>query len=148
MHHGRLLEPAPVAAVAGGFARRAGRLLLRSWWGRLLLAALALYGLARAGAPVPGPLAGVAAAVLVVFAAYAAVRVSRWALRRLLWRIRTKLIVSYLFIAVVPVVLLTVFFLVAGLLGMSLVTSYMVAAHIDADAEELRCAMRCCAAAG
>jgi serine phosphatase RsbU (regulator of sigma subunit) len=138
MHHGRLLEPAPAAAVAGGLARRARGFLLRSWPGRILLAALALYVLAEAGAPVPGPLAGLAGAVLILFALVAAVRVSRFVLRRLLWRIRTKLIVSYLFIAVVPVVLLTVFFMVAGLLGMGLVTSYMVGSHIEADAEELR----------
>ncbi|HVR72659.1 MAG TPA: SpoIIE family protein phosphatase [Vicinamibacteria bacterium] len=142
MRHGRLLEPAPAAAVAGGFARRARQFLLHAWWGRLLLAALVLFGLAEADAPVPGPLAAVAGGVLIVFALYAAARASRWALRRLLWRIRTKLIVSYLFIAVVPVVLLTAFFLVAGLLGMSLVTSYMVGAHIEADAEELRALAR------
>jgi phosphoserine phosphatase RsbU/P len=138
MHHGRLLEPAPSAAVAGGFTRRARRFVLRSWPGRLLLAALLLFGLAEAGAPVPPALAAVAGLVLILFALYAFVRVSRAAMRRLLWRIRTKLIVSYLFIAVVPVVLLTAFFLVAGLLGMSLVTSYMVGAHIEADVEQLR----------
>jgi serine phosphatase RsbU (regulator of sigma subunit) len=138
MHHGRLLEPAPAAAVAGGFARRVRRFFLHSWPGRVLLASLALFGLAEAGAPVPDPLAAVAGLVLIVFALYAAARVSRAALRRLLWRIRTKLIVSYLFIAVVPVVLLTAFFLVAGLLGMNLVTTYMVGSHIEADAEQLR----------
>jgi serine phosphatase RsbU (regulator of sigma subunit) len=138
MRDRRLLEPAPAAAVAGALASRALRYVLRAWRGRLLLAALVLFVLAEAGAPVPGPLAVLASLVLLVFVLYAVARVSRAALRRLLWRIRTKLIVSYLFIAVVPVVLLTIFFLVAGLLGMSLVTSYMVGTHIEADAEQLR----------
>jgi serine phosphatase RsbU (regulator of sigma subunit) len=110
----------------------------RGWPGRVLLAAAVVYAVARAGLPVPEWLAGIAAAILLVYGLYAAVRLSRAALRRLLWRIRTKLLVSYLFIAVVPVVLVTAFFLVAGLIGMLLVTSYMVSAHVEAHAEELQ----------
>ena len=44
-------------------------------------------------------------------------RLGRFLVRRLLWRIRTKLLVSSLFIAVVPVVLLTLFFMLAGVLS-------------------------------
>ena len=137
MHGRRSLRPAP-AAAAGGVVRPALDFLLRAWPGRVLLGALAVSGLEQAGAPVPSLLAATAELVFLVLGLYVAVRLSRWLLRGLLWRIRTKLILSYLFIAVVPVVLLTAFFLLAGLLGMILVTSYMVGAHIEADAEELR----------
>jgi serine phosphatase RsbU (regulator of sigma subunit) len=134
----RLLTPAPTAGVAGGIGRRSLRYLVSTWPGRVLLGALAVYVLALALPGVPSLLAATAELVLVLYGLYAAVRLSRWLFRGLLWRIRTKLILSYLFIAVVPVVLLTAFFLLAMLIGMILVTSYMVSAHIESDAEELR----------
>jgi serine phosphatase RsbU (regulator of sigma subunit) len=138
MPSGRLLKPAPTEAVAGGFARRFGDFLLRTWSGRVMLGASVLYGLAQTGAPVPETIRVLAGLVLICFSLYAAARIARWLLRGLLWRIRTKLMLSYLFIAVVPVVLLTAFFLVAGFVGMLLVTSYMVGTHVQAQAEELR----------
>src|SRR5688572_16602470 len=133
----RLLTPAPVAARAGGLLRGAVHDLLRSWPGRVLLVALAVRALSLAGLPAPALVAGTAELVLVLWGVYAAVRLLRWLFRGVLWRIRTKLILSYLFIAVVPVVLLAAFFLLAMLIGMILVTSYMVSAHIESDAEEL-----------
>jgi sigma-B regulation protein RsbU (phosphoserine phosphatase) len=137
MDPSRLLEPAAAAVVAGGPLRRA-RVFATSWRGLVLLVSAAVYALGRAGAPVPQWLGGVAAAVLLVYLLYGLARLSRIVLRRLLWRIRTKLLLSYLFIAVVPVVLVTAFFLVAGLMGLLLVTSYMVAAHVETDAEDLQ----------
>ena len=53
---------------------------------------------------------------------------SGWAGRSwagLLWKIRTKLILSYLFVAVVPLVLLSLLFFLAGLLFSGLVGSYV-----------------------
>jgi serine phosphatase RsbU (regulator of sigma subunit) len=134
----RLLTPAPTAGVAGGLARRSLRYLVSTWPGRVLLGALAVYVLALALPGVPSLVVGTAELVLVLYGLYAAVRLARWLFRGLLWRIRTKLILSYLFIAVVPVVLLTAFFLLAMLIGMILVTSYIVSAHIESDAEQLR----------
>jgi sigma-B regulation protein RsbU (phosphoserine phosphatase) len=58
-------------------------------------------------------------------------------LRRWLWRIRTKLILSYLFVAVVPLVLLVLFFGLAGMLFSGVVASYMVTSEIDRRAGEL-----------
>jgi serine phosphatase RsbU (regulator of sigma subunit) len=48
------------------------------------------------------------------------------------------MLVSYLFIAVVPLVLLTLFFFLAGFLGLSLMASYMVSSHVDRAAQDLR----------
>ena len=59
------------------------------------------------------------------------VRVVRAGLRILLWRIRTKLLVSYLFIAFVPVVLLAVFFLLASLFFSGLVAAHALVAEMD-----------------
>jgi sigma-B regulation protein RsbU (phosphoserine phosphatase) len=79
-----------------------------------------------------------ASIALFVFAAIGLWRLGRWTVRHLLWRIRTKLIVSYLFIAVVPLVLLVMLFLVAGLLFSGLVGSHLVAAEVDRASRELR----------
>jgi serine phosphatase RsbU (regulator of sigma subunit) len=76
--------------------------------------------------------------VLVLFGLVGLPRLSRWAVRRLMWRIRTKMLVSYLFIAVVPLVLLTIFFLLVGFLGLSLTASYMVSSHMERTAQDLR----------
>jgi len=47
--------------------------------------------------------------------------------RRLLWRVRRKLILSYVFVGVVPVLLVVAFFVLAGLLLFLNVASYLVA---------------------
>jgi sigma-B regulation protein RsbU (phosphoserine phosphatase) len=112
--------------------------LLTRWSGRLLLAASALWLLAAAGLPVPEWLSGPAGFVLFCFALLFAFRLFRYLVRRFLWRIRSKLIVSYLFIAVVPVVLLLAFFAIAGLLTLSLVASYMVASQVERTAQQLK----------
>ena len=46
--------------------------------------------------------------------------------RRLLWRVRRKLIVSYVFIGFVPVLLIVAFFLLAGGFMLLTVSSYLV----------------------
>ena len=109
--------PSPVAP-----RDRLRRLLLRTRRGRLLIAAVVVLVLDRLGLGLPA-LAPIARIVIYLFAAGALYAAGRWALRRLLWRIRTKLIVSYVFIAVVPVVLLSLFFLIAGVVSLSLVAS-------------------------
>ena len=46
--------------------------------------------------------------------------------RRLLWRVRRKLIISYIFIGFVPAILIIAFFLLAGVLLFSNFSSYLV----------------------
>ena len=58
-------------------------------------------------------------------------RALRWLSDRLLWRIRTKLILSYLFIALVPVLLMTAFSTIAVVLLLGLVGSRIVTGEID-----------------
>lgn len=137
--------PPPPAALPAGVPARASRwpgrvreFLLWSWAGRLFAAALAVYLLGQAGAPMPCGIDVLARVVLFLHAGWWAFRLGRWLVRRLLWRIRTKLLVSYLFIAVVPLALLGLLFAVATVLFASLVASHVVNADVEKKAETLR----------
>jgi phosphoserine phosphatase RsbU/P len=137
------LPAAPSPAAAGqGVLERTRRFLFQRWLGRILVGALALYLLDLLGGPVPAPLEATARLVLFLFAAWGLVRLGRVLLRRLMWRIRTKLILSYLFIAVVPLVLLALLFLLAALLFSGLVASHVVSAEVDRTTSELRSVAR------
>jgi sigma-B regulation protein RsbU (phosphoserine phosphatase) len=123
--------PATDGAAGGlrGFARRRA--------GKVLLGSLLLLGLQLAGVPLPDLVYTLNWVVLVVLGPWALYRLGRYLVRTLLWRIRSKLLVSYLFIAVVPLVLLTGFFVLAGFLGLSLVASYTVSSEVERVAQEL-----------
>ena len=116
------------------------RFFLERWSGRILLVSLALYAADRAGAALPCGLGFLCRASLFVYACWGLARLGRYLVRRLLWRIRTKLLVSYLFIAVVPVVLLLLLFGLAGVLFSGLVASHIVTAEVDRRAVLLRTA--------
>ena len=110
----------PAGIVAGAFALRLVDGLL----------SLAGFGLPRA-------LSVPAGIVLWLFLAWLGWRALRWLANRLLWRIRTKLIVSYLFIALVPVVLLTLFMAVAFVLLLGLTASRLVTADVERASDVL-----------
>jgi serine phosphatase RsbU (regulator of sigma subunit) len=130
----RLPASPTVPATGGGsglrgFARRRA--------GKVLIGALLVYGLELAGVPVPEPISTVNWLVILVLAPWGLYRLGRYLLRTLLWRIRSKLLVSYLFIAVVPLFLLTAFFVLGGFLGLSLVASYTVSSEMERAAQDL-----------
>src|SRR5262245_13743995 len=75
---------------------------------------------------------------LVVAAVVLGYRVYLDTKRRLLWRVRRKLILSYIFIGVVPALLIISFFLVAGILFLFNVSSFMLQNRFDALAAETR----------
>ncbi|MBI4476212.1 MAG: HAMP domain-containing protein [Acidobacteria bacterium] len=58
--------------------------------------------------------------------------------RRFLWRVRRKLILSYMFIGVVPALLIVAFFLLCGLLVFINVSSYLVKSDLRDVSEEGR----------
>ncbi len=58
--------------------------------------------------------------------------------RRLLWRVRRKLTLSYIFIGFVPILLIVVFFLLCGLLLFFNVSSYLVQTRVNALVDETR----------
>jgi sigma-B regulation protein RsbU (phosphoserine phosphatase) len=120
------------------FGARMTRFFLERWSGRILLVSLILYAADSLGAALPCGLDVLSRSCLFVYAFWALVRLGRFLVRRLLWRIRTKLLVSYLFIAVVPVVLLMLLFGLAGVLFSGLVASHIVASEVDRRAAVLR----------
>jgi sigma-B regulation protein RsbU (phosphoserine phosphatase) len=132
--------PPPAPAPSGGRLSRGRAYLVGSWFGRILAVAVLLAVLDKLGVPLPCGLDVVAWCVLWVYAAWGLFRLSVFLVRRLLWRIRTKMIVSYLFIAVVPVVLLLTLFVLAAILSAGLVVSHIVFSEVDGAAQRLRMA--------
>ena len=124
----------PVTAVrTWAFGSLPGRSLLAAILVKLLLAPFAVEG------DPPGVLGVVDAAatiVVLVVAGYILVRVLDGVRRRLLWRVRRKLILSYVFIGFVPVLLIVAFFLLAGVLMFLNVSSYLVKGGFDDLVEE------------
>ena len=105
--------------------------LLHSWPGRLFIASAAiklLVALWRFAGALPAPIRVVSGAATIGLAI--ALGVFGWRLfvqvkRHLLWRVRRKLILSYIFIGVIPALLILVFFLFAGSLVFMNVSAYL-----------------------
>ncbi len=70
--------------------------------------------------------------------AYGVTRLAVWAKRRLLWRVRRKLILSYVFVGVVPALLVITFFLLAGLILLFNVSSYLVQSRVRSLTDQAR----------
>jgi sigma-B regulation protein RsbU (phosphoserine phosphatase) len=112
-------------------------LLLHTLSGRLFLAGVALKAVAWVGALTSwrpgvfnaldtlGGLAILASAVIIGYRVYVMAR------HRLLWRVRRKLILSYIFIGVVPVLLVAIFFTLGGLLFFFNVSAAMLRNHVE-----------------
>lgn len=75
---------------------------------------------------------------LLFAAAYGLTRLAVWAKRRLLWRVRRKLILSYVFVGVVPALLVITFFLLAGLILAFNVSSYLVQSRVHNLTDQAR----------
>jgi serine phosphatase RsbU (regulator of sigma subunit) len=134
--------PTPPQPTAVGWIASARAFLVGTWRGRILLLALAIWLAGLVGIPYAAGPSEPAAVVLWIYGIWGAWRFGRLVLVRLLWRIRTKLLVSYLFIAVVPIVLLLLLFALASLLFSGLVASYMVSTEIDRAAQVLETTAR------
>src|SRR5437764_14241325 len=106
-------------------------LLLHSWPGRLFVGSAAIKLVAalwRLAGTLPSAIRVVSGAATIGLAI--ALAVFAWGLfvrvkRRLLWRVRRKLILSYIFIGVIPALLILVFFLFAGILVFTNVSGYL-----------------------
>jgi phosphoserine phosphatase RsbU/P len=131
------LPPSLPPAPEPGLFQRLGRWFARTWTGRVVAAALVICLLDQAGVRLPGSLTGPAWLIGITACWIGAYRLFKWVLRRWLWRIRTKLILSYLFVAVVPLVLLALFFSLAGVMFSGVVSSYMVTSEIGRRTEEV-----------
>src|SRR4051794_41180412 len=119
--------------------------LLHTLPGRAIVIGLAIklavffVGVASGGVPpffaVVDTVAGLAAAVGL---AYFVFRLIVLAKRRLLWRVRRKLILSYVFIGFVPALLLVAFSLLCGFLLFYSFSSYLVQSRLRALSEQAR----------
>ena len=70
--------------------------------------------------------------------AYGITRFAVWSKRRLLWRVRRKLILSYVFVGIVPALLVITFFLLAGLILAFNVSSYLVQSRVKNLTDQAR----------
>ncbi|MGH9348843.1 MAG: PP2C family protein-serine/threonine phosphatase [Vicinamibacterales bacterium] len=123
----------------------ARRWLTSTFAGRALAAGacikLVTIGAGAALGPLPGLLealdtiGGISLVIGVVAVAY---RLFVAAKRRLLWRVRRKLTLSYIFIGFVPALLIITFFLLNGLLLFFNVSSYLMQSRVRALVDQTR----------
>ena len=116
----------------------ATHLLLRTWPGRLFLISAALkilVGALRMTGVFPlavSTLSGLATIGIVVTLGFFVWRLFVLTKRSLLWAVRRKLILSYIFIGVVPSLLIVIFFLLGGMLIFMNVSVYLFKDGYDA----------------
>lgn len=124
--------------------RRASHALLGTWPGRILIASavlkvlLEIVAAARPLPPVLDALGTATSLALIAALAYYVVRLGARVKRRLLWRVRRKLILSYIFIGFVPALLIIAFFLFSGFLLFLNVSSYLFKNGVDDLVDEVR----------
>ena len=119
-------------------------ILFATWYGRLFLIAAGLkllVALWRSVAEQPAPVRFVSS--VATLALIVAVSAFVWRLfvlmkRRLLWRVRRKLILSYIFIGVIPSLLILVFFLFGGSLVFMNVSAYLFKDGYDKVVDDAR----------
>src|SRR4051794_2642768 len=106
--------------------------LLRTLAGRMILAGVAirvidfLLGLALGSLPAPFRVIDVVAALAIAIGGvYFLVHLLAVMNRRLLWRVRHKLIISYVFIGLIPTLLVVAFFLLSGVFLFFNFSAYM-----------------------
>jgi serine phosphatase RsbU (regulator of sigma subunit) len=121
------------------------RWLLGTFPGRVLVVGLVIKIVtAIAGVIVPSSMRAldmvdaVGSLALIFVAVYGGTRAAFWAKRRLLWRVRRKLILSYVFVGLVPGLLIVAFFLLAGLILFFNVSSYLVQSRVRTLADQGR----------
>lgn len=110
--------------------------LLRTLPGRALVLGLAIkaitwpLGFIITLPPALDAIDMVGSLALLFTVAYGLTRFAVWSKRRLLWRVRRKLILSYVFVGVVPALLVITFFLLAGLILAFNISSYLVQSRV------------------
>ncbi len=129
--------PEPSSAPKSTRVDQLRAFFVERWAGRLIAAGVAIkliiLGLNLAGTGTGRALqlissvGGACLAVGVGIVLYGLVSVAR---RHLLWRVRRKLILSYIFIGVVPALLIATFFVLIGLLLFANLSSYLIRAEL------------------
>ena len=119
------------------------RWLLRSLPGRLLVGGVAIKtvcgivgAIAPSAAATLDPIDAVGSLAIILVSGYGLARGIVWAKRRLLWRVRRKLILSYFFVGLVPGLLIIGFFVLAGLLLFLNVSTYLLQSRVRTLADQ------------
>jgi sigma-B regulation protein RsbU (phosphoserine phosphatase) len=141
---------APIRQLLQGHSRRqltqdGSRWLLRSLPGRMLLAGLVIkLQAALIGTLFPSAWSwleavdAIGSVALLFVAGYLLTKGVIWAKRRLLWRVRRKLILSYVFVGLVPGLLIICFFLIAGFLLFFNVSSFLLQSRVRTLIDQAR----------
>jgi phosphoserine phosphatase RsbU/P len=108
------------------------------WFGGLALLLELLRLITRS--PSGTLLSGWANFVLYIFIVCALVMGLRWLRLRLLWRLRNRLIVTYTFIGVIPIILLVAMGLIAGYLFAGQFATYVASAELQSEVQHLESA--------
>ncbi len=93
----------------------------------------------------PGPgsmLGGWATFSSVLFVLFGLLLMFRWARRRLMWRLRNRLIVTYIFIGVIPIVLLVAIGLLASYLFAGQFATYVAMSDLQSELQHLEATNR------
>jgi sigma-B regulation protein RsbU (phosphoserine phosphatase) len=119
--------------------------LLRSFPGRVLLVGVAVKLQAAiigflfpATWTVLDAIDALGSLAILFVAAYLLTKGVYWAQRRMLWRVRRKLILSYVFVGLVPGLLIICFFLIAGFLLFFNVSSYLLQSRVRTLVDQAR----------
>src|SRR5271166_4486930 len=110
------------------------------WFGGLALLLELLRLITRS--PSGTMLSGWAGFILYVFVVCALLMGLRWVRRRLMWRLRNRLIVTYVFIGVIPIILVAVMTLLAGYLFAGQFATYVASADLQSELQHLESANR------
>ena len=108
------------------------------WFGGLALLLELLRLITRS--PSNSMLSAWASFVLYVFIGCGFLMGLRWVRRRLMWRLRNRLIVTYVFIGVIPIILLVAMALLAGYLFAGQFATYVASADLQSELQHLESA--------
>ena len=137
-------QTALTAPVARPLAARVTAWLTGTWMGRAVLVALGLKVVVQVARPLVGALTLIdsldvaASLVLVAVVAIVVFRGLGYLRHVVLWRVRRKLLLSYLLVGAVPAFLLVAFFAISGLLLFINAGAYMFRGQLAAMVERVR----------
>jgi sigma-B regulation protein RsbU (phosphoserine phosphatase) len=137
-----LLLKRPASPDTPGASLR--HLLLNRWPGRLLIGSLVLKVFLWIAEAIAGTndivdwLNVLVRVGLLISLAYFLSRLVKFTRSRFLWRVRRRLVVSYIFIGVVPALLLVAFFLFGGALMFLNVSGYLFKSGVDHVVDDAR----------
>ena len=114
------------------------------WFGGLALLLELLKLVTRS--PQGTMLSGWGSFILYVFIVCGLLMMLRWVRRHLMWRLRNRLIVTYVFIGVIPIVLLVVMAVLAGYLFAGQFATYIAMAEVQSELQHLESANKSLAA--